>query len=74
VTVTGGFVLEVVPWAIPGNCPLCGEFAQIEFDDAEGGTDPGNTVMMREVSCTNVDCYYFPPHVAETGEMRPPGS
>ena len=53
--------MEVVPWAIPGKCPLCGELAQIEFDDAEGDTDPGNTVMMRELSCTNVGCEFFPP-------------
>jgi hypothetical protein len=52
VTGTGGFILEVVPWTIPGRCPLCGEFAELEFDDAEG--DPGNTVMLREVSCTNI--------------------
>jgi hypothetical protein len=74
VTVTGGFVLEVVPWAIPGKCPLCGELAQIEFDDAEGDTDPGNTVTMREVSCTNVGCEFFPPHAAETEQKGPPGS
>lgn len=59
--------MEVVPWAIPGNCPLCGELAQIEFDDAECDTDPGNTVMMREVSCTNVDCEFFPPTQQKPG-------
>ena len=65
-TGTGGFVLEVVPWAIPGRCPLCGEPAQIEFDDAEG--DTGNTVMMREVSCTYVGCAFFPSQATETGQ------
>ena len=64
----------MVPWAIPGKCPLCGELPQIEFDDAEGDTDPGNTVMMREVSCTNVACEFFPPDVAEAGQKGPPGS
>jgi hypothetical protein len=63
VTSTGGFVLEVVPWTIPGRCPLCGEPAQIEFDDAEG--EPGNPVMMREVSCTNTDCAFSPPHATQ---------
>ena len=65
-TGTGGFILEVVPWTIPGRCPLCGEFAELEFDDAEG--DPGNTVMLREVSCTNTDCAFFHPHATETGQ------
>ena len=65
-TGTGGFVLEVVPWTIPGRCPLCGEFAQIEFDDDEG--DPGNPVMMREVSCSYFDCEFFQPLATETGQ------
>jgi hypothetical protein len=26
-------VLGVVPWAIPGRCPLCGAPAELEFDD-----------------------------------------
>ena len=28
----------MVVWAIQGKSPLCGQFAQIEFDDAEGNT------------------------------------
>jgi hypothetical protein len=72
VTGTGGFVLEVVPWTLQGRCPLCGEPAQIEFDDAEG--EPGNPVMMREVSCTNTDCAFSPTHATQTGQLKPPAS
>ena len=54
--------MDVVPWAIPGKCPLCGKFAQIEFDDAKG--ESGNTVTMREVFCTNIDCAFFQPATA----------
>jgi hypothetical protein len=61
VTGTGGFVLEVVPWAIPERCPLCGESAQIEFDDIGVNGEPLDTVMMREVFCTNVSCVFFLP-------------
>jgi hypothetical protein len=68
VTGTGGFILEVVPWTIPGRCPLCGEPAQIEFDDIGVNGEPLDTVMMREVSCTNVGCAFFPPHATQTGQ------
>ena len=61
--------MAVVPWAIPGRCPLCGELAQIEFDDAEGNT--GDPVMLREVFCTYVGCAFCQPHKPE---VRPPGA
>jgi hypothetical protein len=56
----------VVPWAIPGRCPLCGASAQIEFEDAAGNT--GNTVVMREVFYTYVACAFFQPHATEAGQ------
>lgn len=60
--------MEMVAWAIPGRCPLCGEPAQIEFDDIGANGEPLDTVMMRDVCCTNIGCGFFPPNTTETGQ------
>jgi hypothetical protein len=59
-TGAGDTVLPVVPWAIPGRCPLCGVSAELEFDDLSiDGEPPG--VMLKDVACVNVTCPFCPP-------------
>jgi hypothetical protein len=59
-TEAGNTVLGVVPWAIPGRCPLCGEFAELDFDDLNvDGEPPG--IMLKDVACVNAGCQFFHP-------------
>jgi hypothetical protein len=59
-TDAGDTVLDVVPCAIPGRCPLCGASAELEFDDlCVNGEPPG--VMLKDVACANAGCQFFNP-------------
>ena len=50
--------MGVVPWAIPGRCPLCGAPAELEFDDLSVDEEaPG--VMLKDVLAPMPGCKFF---------------